>query len=74
VIRGAIATSLQAAVGAALLPAVTGSLARLAPGRAVAGLLTLLLGLPPVTPEIMDAISLRGWSASSPTRCCRPRR
>jgi len=67
VIRGAIATSLQAAVGAALLSAVIGSLAGLALARRGgrwAGLLTLLLGLTLVTPEIMDAISLLGWFVS----------
>ncbi|GAA0313120.1 ABC transporter permease subunit [Kineococcus aurantiacus] len=75
VIRAAVATSLQTAVGAALLSAVIGSLAGLAlarvGGRWAAGL-TLLLGLTLVTPEIVDAISLLGWFVSLDTEAGLP--
>jgi ABC-type spermidine/putrescine transport system permease subunit II len=67
VIRAAVVTSLGTALGAAVLSAVIGSLAGLALARRGgrwAGLLTLLLGLTLVTPEIMDAISLLGWFVS----------
>ncbi|MGI4896256.1 MAG: ABC transporter permease [Janthinobacterium lividum] len=64
VIRDAIATSLKTGLGAAVLSTVIGSLAGLALARRGgrwAALLTLLLGLTLLTPEIMDAISLLGW-------------
>jgi spermidine/putrescine transport system permease protein len=69
-VRDAVVTSLQAAVGAALLAAVLGSLAGLALARhggRWAALLTLLLGLTLITPEIVDAISLLGWFVSLST-------
>ncbi|WP_432523044.1 ABC transporter permease [Kineococcus sp. SYSU DK006] len=69
-IRSAVATSLRAAAGAALVSALIGSLAGLALARRGgrwAGLLTLLLGLTLVTPEIVDAISLLGWFVSLDT-------
>ncbi|MEW1959474.1 ABC transporter permease [Kineococcus sp. NPDC059986] len=75
VIRAAVATSLQAAVGAALLSAVIGSLAGLALARVRgrwAAVLTLLLGLTLVTPEIVDAISLLGWFVSLDTEAGLP--
>lgn len=70
VVRDSVITSLQAAVGAALLAAVIGSLAGLALARhggRWAALLTLLLGLTLITPEIVDAISLLGWFVSLST-------
>ena len=67
VIRAAVVTSLESAAGAAVLSAVVGSLAGLALARRAGrwtALLTLLLGLTLVTPEIVDAISLLGWFVS----------
>jgi putrescine transport system permease protein len=64
VIKGAIATSLKAAVGSAIIATVLGSLAGIAlarrPGKWVIvfmGLVFLVL----VTPEIVDAIALLIW-------------
>jgi len=74
-IRAAVTTSVQSAVGAALLSAVIGSLAGLALARRGgrwAAVLTLLLGLTLVTPEIMDAISLLGWFVSLNTEAGLP--
>jgi putrescine transport system permease protein len=63
-IRNAIYTSLRAALGAALIATVIGSLAGIAlarrPGRWTVGFLALLF-LVLVTPEIVDAISLLIW-------------
>lgn len=70
VIRAAVATSLRTALGAAVLSSVIGATAGLALARRGgrwAGLLTLLLGLTLVTPEIVDAISLLGWFVSLDT-------
>lgn len=70
VVRDAVVTSVQAAVGAALLSSIIGSLAGLALARhggRWAALLTLLLGLTLITPEIVDAISLLGWFVSLST-------
>lgn len=70
VVREAVMTSLQAAAGAALLSAFIGSLAGIWLARRAgrsALLLTLLLGLTLVTPEIVDAISLLGWFVSLST-------
>jgi putrescine transport system permease protein len=63
-IRNAIYTSLRAALGAALIATVIGSLAGIAlarrPGKWTVGFLALLF-LVLVTPEIVDAISLLIW-------------
>ena len=63
-IRNAIYTSIRAALGAALIATVIGSLAGIAlarrPGRWTVGFLALLF-LVLVTPEIVDAISLLIW-------------
>ena len=63
-IRNAIFTSLRAALGAALISTVCGSLAGIAlarrPGKWTIGFLALLF-LVLVTPEIVDAISLLIW-------------
>jgi spermidine/putrescine transport system permease protein len=75
VIRAAVVTSLESALGAAVLSAVIGSLAGLALARRAGrwtALLTLLLGLTLVTPEIMDAISLLGWFVSLDTEAGLP--
>lgn len=75
VIRAAVVTSLETALGAAVLSAVIGSLAGLALSRRAGRwtvLLTLLLGLTLVTPEIMDAISLLGWFVSLNTEAGLP--
>ena len=63
-IRNAIYTSIRAALGAALIATVIGSLAGIAlarrPGKWTVGFLALLF-LVLVTPEIVDAISLLIW-------------
>jgi putrescine transport system permease protein len=63
-IRNAIFTSLRAALGAALISTVCGSLAGIAlarrPGKWTIGFLALLF-LVLVTPEIVDAIALLIW-------------
>jgi putrescine transport system permease protein len=63
-IRNAIYTSIRAALGAALIATVVGSLAGIAlarrPGKWTIGFLALLF-LVLVTPEIVDAISLLIW-------------
>jgi putrescine transport system permease protein len=63
-IRNAIYTSIRAALGAALIATVIGSLAGIAlarrPGKWTIGFLALLF-LVLVTPEIVDAISLLIW-------------
>jgi ABC-type spermidine/putrescine transport system permease subunit II len=63
-IRNAIYTSIRAALGAALISTVIGSLAGIAlarrPGKWTIGFLALLF-LVLVTPEIVDAISLLIW-------------
>jgi putrescine transport system permease protein len=63
-IRNAIFTSIRAALGAALISTVCGSLAGIAlarrPGKWTIGFLALLF-LVLVTPEIVDAISLLIW-------------
>jgi ABC-type spermidine/putrescine transport system permease subunit II len=63
-IRSAIYTSLRAALGAAVIATVIGSLAGIAlarrPGKWTIGFLALLF-LVLVTPEIVDAISLLIW-------------
>lgn len=75
VVQDAVVTSLQTAVGAALLAAILGSLAGLALARhggRWSALLTLLLGLVLITPEIVDAISLLGWFVSLSTELGMP--
>lgn len=79
VIRGAVATSLIAAAGSALLSTVLGTLAGIALARSTLARstskqgrsvkfwaigLTVLLGLTMVTPEIVDAVSLLPWFVS----------
>jgi putrescine transport system permease protein len=63
-IRNAIFTSIRAAIGAALLATVVGTLAGIAlarrPGRWTIGFLALVF-LVLVTPEIVDAIALLIW-------------
>ena len=63
-IQGSVVTSLQAAVGAALISTVLGTCAALAlarrPGRWTIGFLAILF-LVMVTPEIVDGISLLIW-------------
>ena len=66
VIRGSVLTSLQAALGAAALSTVLGTLGGLALARARkkakwAAILTGLLALTLVTPEIVDAVSILPW-------------
>ncbi|HWL91481.1 MAG TPA: ABC transporter permease [Actinomycetota bacterium] len=64
IIRNAIFTSIRAALGAALISTVCGSLAGIAlarrPGKWTIGFLALLF-LVLVTPEIVDAIALLIW-------------
>jgi spermidine/putrescine transport system permease protein len=69
VIRGSVLTSLQAAFGAAILSTILGTLGGLALARARhkarwAAILTGLLALTLVTPEIVDAISILPWFVS----------
>jgi spermidine/putrescine transport system permease protein len=69
VIRGSVLTSLQAALGAAVLSTILGTMGGLALARAKtkarwAALLTGLLALTLVTPEIVDAISILPWFVS----------
>lgn len=69
VIRGSVLTSLQAALGASILSTILGTLGGLALARAKmkarwAALLTGLLALTLVTPEIVDAISILPWFVS----------
>ncbi|MHA7268759.1 ABC transporter permease [Arthrobacter sp. HLT1-20] len=69
VIRGSVMTSLQAALGTALLSTILGTLGGLALARAKkkakwAIMLTGLLALTLVTPEIVDAISILPWFVS----------
>ncbi|WP_394941412.1 ABC transporter permease [Psychromicrobium sp. YIM B11713] len=66
VIRGSVITSLLAAAGSALLATVLGTLGGLALARAKSQklwviLLTAILGLTMVTPEIVDAVSILPW-------------
>lgn len=69
VIRGSVATSLQAALGTAVLSTILGTLCGLSLARARrkarwAAVLTGLLALTLVTPEIVDAISILPWFVS----------
>ncbi|WP_258067034.1 ABC transporter permease [Arthrobacter sp. GMC3] len=69
VIRGSVLTSLQAAFGTAILSTILGTLGGLALARAKhkakwATILTGLLALTLVTPEIVDAISILPWFVS----------
>jgi len=63
-IRGAVFTSLRAAIGASVIATVVGSLAGIAlarrPGKWTIGFLALIF-LVLVTPEVVDAISLLIW-------------
>lgn len=66
VIRSSVITSLLAAAGSAVLATVLGTLGGLALAKATSKrlwviLLTLLLGLTMVTPEIVDAVSILPW-------------
>lgn len=66
VIRSSVITSLLAAAGSAIVATLLGSLGGLALARATskrlwAILLTVLLGLTLVTPEIVDAVSILPW-------------
>lgn len=69
VIRGSVMTSLQAALGTAAVSTILGTLGGLALARARhkarwAAILTALLALTLVTPEIVDAISILPWFVS----------
>lgn len=69
VIRGSVMTSLQAALGTAVLSTILGTMGGLALARAKhkakwAAILTGLLALTLVTPEIVDAISILPWFVS----------
>ncbi|WP_125611760.1 ABC transporter permease [Specibacter cremeus] len=69
VIRGSVLTSLEAALGAAILSTVLGTLGGLALARAKkkakwALILTAVLATTLVTPEIVDAISILPWFVS----------
>ncbi len=76
VIRASVVTSLEAAVGAALVSTLLGTLGGLALARAARRApwvlwATLLLTITLFTPEIVDAISMLPWSRwpSSPSSC-----
>lgn len=69
VIRGSVVTSLEAAVGAALVSTILGTLGGLALARSRVGAnwviwVSVLLSITLFTPEIVDAVSMLPWFVS----------